>query len=89
MKQTDYENHPVHNNLQEILNKLDEDDSSDIDVRELKAILDYMSWMLSQSDVALLKNTIWTVLITYVIRLPATKMARWGHQRRCRLSCPY
>ena len=56
LKQTDYENHPVHHNLQEILNKLDEDDSSDIDVRELKAILDYMSWMLSQSDVALLKK---------------------------------
>ena len=56
MKQTDYENHPVHGNLREILNKLDEDGSGDIDVRELKAILDYMSWMLSQSDVALLKK---------------------------------
>ena len=56
MKQTDYENHPVHDNLQEILNKLDEDGSGDIDVRELKAILDYMSWMLRQSDVALIKK---------------------------------
>ncbi len=56
MKQTDYENHPVHDNLQGILNKLDDDDSGDSDVRELKANLDYMSWMLSQSDVALLKK---------------------------------
>ena len=48
MKQTDYENHPVHNNLQEILNKLDEDDSSDIDVRELKAILDGSNHVCNQ-----------------------------------------
>ena len=47
MKQTDHENHPVHGNLREIPKKLDEDGSGDIDVRELKAILDYMSWMLS------------------------------------------
>lgn len=56
MKQTEYEIHPIHHKFKEILNKLDEDNSGDDAVRELRAIFEYLSWTIQQSDVVLSKD---------------------------------
>ena len=54
MQKADFDKHPLHSAIDGVLRKIKGEEITDPNVQQLKTVIEYVQWVFSQSEVALL-----------------------------------